>query len=142
MRRTSPLKRTTMRQKRRRRQPVQIELKRAFRAAALAQRVCAVTGSNGAWDAHHVIEAQELRRRGGDDLWNTRNALRLARRVHERHTTATELVPLKALTDENLEFAVDLMGLSAYVYLTRHYAGRDERLELLIAELGAPDACG
>jgi len=142
MRRSSGLKRTQMRRKPRPRAPLSDIPRQAFRAAARAQRACAVTGSTGPWDAHHVIERGHLKRTWPDHEWSPENALRLSKRVHERHTTATERVPLRCLTDENLAFAVGLMGVAAHGYLTRRYAGHDERLELLIAELGAPDACG
>lgn len=107
-----------------------------FHDTARAQRVCAVTRVIGPWQAHHVIEAQEIKRRGGD-IWDPRNALRLSVRAHERHTLAVRRVKLTELRDENLEFAFELMGAAAYVYLTRMYAGFDLRVELLLAELEA-----
>lgn len=113
-----------------------------FWLAALAQGCCAVTGYTGRdWQAHHVVERQELRRRRENE-WDPRGALRLERRVHERHTDAVRRVPLRCLTDENIAYAIELMGVGAHPYLKRYYSGHDERLELAIAELGAPDACG
>lgn len=149
LKRRSGLKRNaTMRQKMRARtrrdvppgqRPPEVQ---AFWEAARDQGVCAVTGYRGRdWEAHHVVEAQELRGRRVNE-WDPRNALRLSRRVHERHTLALKRVPLNCLTDENIEYAVELMGVGAYPYLKRYYSGHDERLELAIAELGAPDAAG
>lgn len=51
-------------------------------------------------------------------------------------------MPLSAISDAVIEFAFELMGLAAYVYLRRMYDGFDERVELAVAEYGAPDACG
>lgn len=112
-----------------------------FREAAQAQKCCQVSNSGGPWDPHHVIEKQEIRKRGGD-IWDTRNALRISERVHSQHTLAVKRIPIKKLRDENIEFAFELMGLAAYVYLRRMYDGFDERVELAVAEYGAPDACG
>lgn len=100
-----------------------------FREAAQAQRVCAVTGSTGKWDAHHVVEAAWLRRNAPDSVFDQRNALRLLKRVHERHTNAYQRVPLVALRAENIAFAFDVMGPAAYDYLKRHYSGEDPRIE-------------
>lgn len=124
-----------------RRRAVDEEARLAFREAGRAQGVCQVSGSRGPWDAHHVIEAQELRRRQTDE-WDSRNVLRVSRRVHEQHTLAVKRIPLRCLTDENVAYAFELMGLAAYPYLRRFYDGHDERVELALAELGAPDACG
>ena len=100
-----------------------------FYEAARRQRVCAVTHRAGRWQPHHVIEKQEVKRRGGD-IWDPRNALRLETPVHERHTNAVERVLLSRLTDANLEYAFELMGRAAYVYLTARYSGYDPRVEL------------
>lgn len=110
----------------------------AFWAAAEAQRVCAKCGKpTRTWDAHHVVEKQELRNRGLD-VWDPRNALRLCGKFgptcHGQHTNAAERVPLSALTDENIEFAFDVLGAFAYDYLKRRYAGEDWRVEVRLCK--------
>lgn len=80
---------------------------------------CAVSG---AWadDAHHVIPKQSLKRRNlHAHLWDARNGIPLARRVHERHTTAVERIERSALPPAAEEFAAEL-GLSHL--LERYYA--------------------
>lgn len=143
-----PKRKLTMRQKSRARarrgvpQGQRAPGQQVFWEAARDQGRCAVSGYAGRdWQAHHVVERQELHRRREDE-WDPRNALRLKRRVHEQHTIAKERIPLKCLTDENIRYAVELMGVAAHPYLKRYYSGHDERLELAIAELGAPDAAG
>ena len=110
-------------------------LRQAFRDAARFQGICAVAGHRGPWDAHHVVEAKWLKVNAPTLLWDPRNALRLSKRVHERHTNWVRRVPLKALRDENIAFAFSVMGAGAYDYLRRHYAGPDERIELALAEV-------
>lgn len=105
-----------------------------FHEAAREQYRCAVTGIRGAWQPHHVIEQQEITRRGGD-IYDPRNALRLALRAHERHTLAVRRVRASELKDCNIDFAFELMGRGAYPYLMRMYDGTDTRIELAIAEL-------
>ena len=108
---------------------------RAFLQAAWEQRACAVSGGSDAgkdgrknWEAHHVVEKRWLKA-NFKFLWDPRNALRLAPRVHSRHTSRMKPVPLSCLTDENIEYAFEVMGSSAYDYLTRLYDGEDERVE-------------
>lgn len=105
-----------------------------FRQAAQMQIACAVTGSTGPWDAHHVIESQEVGRRGGD-RYEPRNALRLSYLAHNQHTSAMRSVRLTELRDENVDYAFELMGPAAYPYLIRMYDGTDVRVERAIAEL-------
>lgn len=112
-----------------------------FWEAARDQKVCAVTGTRGPWDAHHVVERQWLRQRGLDE-WDPRNALRVIKPVHARHTSAVKRIPLRCLTEESVSYAFELMGLAAHPYLHRHYEGEDPRVEKLVAQFGAPDACG
>lgn len=102
----------------------------SFRAEARYQGRCAVCGSDGDFDAHHVVERQELRRRGLDQF-PIGNSLRLCKRgrCHDRHTSALARVPLTALTEGNLDYAFGALGAYAYDYLARRYAGADPRLE-------------
>ena len=49
-----------------------------FRETARLQRCCAVCGTMGAWQAHHVVSRQQLKKAGeGWREWDERNALRL-----------------------------------------------------------------
>lgn len=146
MKRT-PLTRSSNLRKRRSRPKARITvggyLPHDFWLAAQAQGHCAVTkapaGRKGPWEAHHVIEKQEVGSRGGD-RYDPRNALRLNELAHTRHTRAVRRVRLQELRDENIAFAFELMGRAAYVYLNRMYDGTDTRVELAIAELEANDA--
>jgi hypothetical protein len=90
------LSRSRMRSKKLRIEPPDPEAKAredaerlAFKMAAAGQVVCAVCGRGGNFDAHHVIEQQELKDRGLW-LWDPRNALRLCARpdmgCHQQHT--------------------------------------------------------
>jgi hypothetical protein len=109
-----------------------------FRRAAWLQRACAVTGDARDWDpkigknweAHHVVEAAELKRRNRFDvLWDERNALRLRPDIHRRHTNRMEPVPLRCLSQENIDFAFEVLGASARDYLETKYTGSDARVQ-------------
>lgn len=76
---------------------------------------CAVTGVSsrdihvGYIECHHVLSRQQLRRHGhGDKVWDARNGIPLAPRVHERHTLAVERVPRASLPVAAEEFAAEL----------------------------------
>jgi hypothetical protein len=100
----------------------------AFREAAREQRVCAVTGQGGrAYHAHHAVRVQDVRAHGGDPH-DPRNALRLAAQAHLDHHSGAHRIALTALTDQNIEYAFELMGPRAFDYLRRHYDGEDPRL--------------
>lgn len=84
---------------------------------------------------HHVVYRQEVEREGGD-TGDARNALALCVTCHARHhgRQPGRVVELVVLRDENIEYAVDLLGAGrAYNYLRRRYAGSDPRVEALIA---------
>lgn len=107
----------------------------AFWEAARDQRVCAVTGKAGEFEAHHVV-AKEFLKRLGKDPWDPRNALRLLPRIHEQHTNAFDadhIVRIRQLKDVNIEYAFEVLGAGAHFYLRRHYAGYDPRIELALA---------
>lgn len=93
---------------------------------------CQICGSRQNLVQHHVIFNQELRRAGGDP-YDPRNALTLCHGIgdgcHPKFHQRTAPIPLTALSDENLAFAFELMGVRAVNYLTRHYSGEDFRLE-------------
>lgn len=110
----------------------------SFLRAAWGQRACAVSGDSRDWDpkvgknweAHHVVEASELKRRNRFDvLWDERNALRLTPDVHRRHTNRMEPVPLRCLTQDNIDFAFEVLGASARDYLATKYSGADARVQ-------------
>lgn len=128
--RSSPLKRGKglKRTGRKRRTPEEEWAHREFVEAAREQRVCAVTGKRGPFDPHHVVEQQWLTREGLP-LDDRRNALRLSPDVHANHTTKTTKVPMRCLTDANIEYAFEVMGIRAVDYLARHYEGTDPRYE-------------
>lgn len=99
---------------------------------ARSQGVCAVCGKGGPFEAHHVLERQELSRRGLPEF-DTRGALRLCKEAvgncHSRHTTATRRVKFSELTEENISYAFEALGPFAIDYLTRRYEVDDGRVE-------------
>ncbi|MDQ1584508.1 MAG: hypothetical protein QOF36_2562 [Microbacteriaceae bacterium] len=108
-----------------------------FRMAAARQVVCAVCRRGGSFDSHHVIEKQELERRGLWK-WDPRGALRLCKGAlgcHDQHTYkgGADRVPLAKLTTENIDYAFEVLGPFAYDYLKRRYSGEDPRVERRLA---------
>lgn len=71
-------------------------------------------------DAHHCVEAQELRKR---DLpvYDRRNALALCSDCHERHTNASSRVPFRKLSAVNVAYAYEVLGPFAGDYLAKKY---------------------
>lgn len=130
MKRGNPLKRSAMK-----RRPLAVTSpeekaqKAAFRAEARFQRCCQVCGSIERWDAHHVIERQYLRINGFFQ-WDPADALRVCDNCHRPHTLRVKPIPLTALTDRNIDYAIDLLGAEkAVAYLHDNYAGTDPRLD-------------
>jgi 5-methylcytosine-specific restriction endonuclease McrA len=77
----------------------------------------------GAWwqavtRSHHVIYRQHL---PVDKEWDPRNAMPVCDPCHERHHNASRRIPLSALSEENLEFASEVLGEAAPYYLERRY---------------------
>lgn len=71
-------------------------------------------------DPHHVVLDQHVRNEHGD-RWDGRNALSICRLHHERHHGAESWkVPTLCLRDENIEFAVELLGRRRAVTYIRH----------------------
>lgn len=109
----------------------------SFWQEARYQRVCAHCNGAGNFHAHHVVDKGTLKRTcgfEGDDLYDTRNALRLCeglntRRCHFNHEFGHVKVKMSELTDDNIEYAFEVLGAAAYDYLHRHYAGGDTRVE-------------
>lgn len=88
---------------------------------------CIVTAADARWprdfpyrfQVHHPIEKSVLRARGlYDYVWDPRNGVIVATRVHERHTNAVERIPLDLLPARCREFSVEL-GPWAEVQLER-----------------------
>lgn len=112
----------------------------SFHLEARSQRVCAVCQKATVFEAHHVVEKQELRRRG-EPKFDTRNALRLCKPLHgknchSRHTTGTRRVKVSELTVDNLDYAFEVLGAYAYDYLRSFYADDDGRLAERLALTG------
>jgi hypothetical protein len=68
--------------------------------------------------SHHVIYRQHL---PVEYEWDPRNAMPVERDHHERHHNASRRIPLTALSEENLEFASEVLGEAAEYYLARRY---------------------
>lgn len=99
-----------------------IEARLRFREAARAQRVCQnpdCRRPTAAWDPHHVVYEQELRRRGLP-IYDPRNALRVCRRCHQNHHHMQPL-PQIALTTSHLTYAKEALGEFHIDYLNRRY---------------------
>ena len=79
---------------------------------------CLKISWGGSHRAHHVIYRQHL---PVDKEWDPRNAMACCDPCHERHHSAAKRLPLAALTEENLEFAREVLGEAADYYLARRY---------------------
>ena len=103
----------------------------AFRDEARWQRVCANRdcGSSGHFHAHHVVDKAILRNRchlDGNELYDTRNALRLCEgldgnRCHMQFENRRVAIRTRWLTDANIEYAFEKLGLYAADYLRAEY---------------------
>lgn len=71
---------------------------------------------------HHVVYRQHVRKAGGDE-WDPRNALTLCARCHLSHHRFGRVFPLVLLPDVAIEFAFELLGPAAGIYLPRRYSG-------------------
>lgn len=102
---------------------VAIENRRLFQDAARGQGICQapdcpVTSNH---DPHHVIYEQHLKDRGLP-RYDARNALRLCRGCHHRHHfTPGWRLPTAALREENIAYAVLVLGEYAIDYFRRYY---------------------
>jgi hypothetical protein len=105
----------------------QISNPSSFWHEAQFQRVCAVCHGVGPFDAHHVVDKQTLRRQGlqRNDLYDTRNALRLCSRFgnncHFQHENRRRIVKTGELLDRNIEYAWEVLGSYAVDFLRREY---------------------
>lgn len=112
----------------------------SFHAEARFQRVCAACGKARPFHAHHVIYKQDLQRtlgiRDGKDhaLYDTRGALRLCKvtgdNCHFRHHHYIKQVETAKLTDDNIAYAFEVLGLYGADYLRAKYDDslRDPRI--------------
>lgn len=94
----------------------------SFRAEARWQRVCAICGAGGAFQAHHVVPKHVLRRLGLP-LYDPRNALRLCTQCHmlfEWGGPGKVPIPVLRLTDQNICYVWETLGV-AVVRLERKY---------------------
>lgn len=115
----------------------------SFHNEAAYQRVCGHCGRFGAFQAHHVVDKQTLRVRCGivgDAAYDTRNALRLCapftnNNCHMQFENRRIEIRLTSLTDDNIDYAFEVLGAYAYEYLHREYAGEDARVERKLGEL-------
>lgn len=76
---------------------------------------------------HHVCYRQTVKREGGDQ-WDLRNALVVGVEMtcdcHSRQHTGSQRIPLPLVSNEAVEFAVELLGqFPAALYFASHYQG-------------------
>lgn len=114
------MKRTPLKRGRRRSLSQEERVQAAWFAEAVHYKACAMCGGSRPVQAHHVVEAQELRRRHLRP-YDARNALALCSDCHERHTNASVRVPFRKLTAQNVSYAYEVLGPSAGDYLARKY---------------------
>lgn len=89
---------------------------------------CRVCLMKRAAHTHHVFYEGELRRRGLPK-YDHANLMALCVDCHFNHHNGSKRIPLSLLTEENLEYAFNILGAYAYDWLRRRYAGEDLRLE-------------
>lgn len=120
---TFKVPRATMRRKHGGRPSERVRLNMAAFKAATVYLPCVVCGAQSGWGrpihAHHVVYRQHL---PVEREWDPRNAAPVCDGCHERHHNASRRIPLAALSEENLEFAREVLGTVASVYLARRYA--------------------
>lgn len=118
----------------------------SFHAEARYQRVCAACGQARPFHAHHVVYEQELRRTLGlpkrhPGLYDTRGALRLCcvmdANCHLRHHHGIRVVRTEKLTDDNIAYAFEVLGLYGADYLRAKYDDGLHDSRIMKAELEA-----
>lgn len=107
-----------------------------FRDAVLPGR-CRVCGRRGVV-AHHVVYKQELRKRGLLE-YDVRDAMPLCDLCHARHHNRSQPIPIQMLTDGHIDFAFEVLGPAALIYLARRYdcSTPDSRLGMKKKEVDA-----
>lgn len=105
----------------------------SFWAEARSQRVCAVCGSAGDFHAHHVVPKERLKKKGLlHRLYDPRNALRLCAgldsdQCHMEFENVKVVIETEMLTDENICFIYETLGVAGQNLLEREYTGVDRR---------------
>ena len=79
---------------------------------------------------HHCVYRQELRKHGGS-LKDARNLVPMALDCHFSHHAGSRRLLLSMLPDSAFEYAGELLGEYAPLWLARYYRGDDPRLEAL-----------
>jgi 5-methylcytosine-specific restriction endonuclease McrA len=99
---------------------------------------CRVCGSRWKLQGHHTLYRQHLRAEGADE-WDLRGQLTVCGRCHRDHHAAVKRIPVSALRDDNIVFALDLLGERAIGYIGRYYfddGSLEERLDAATAISG------
>lgn len=99
---------------------------------------CDVCGNVGKLTRHHIVKEVEVRQVDGAP-WDLRNSLKLGHhlfggkcRCHRRHHDRFALIPMSAIPDEAIVFAVETLGVTgARLAFERAYAGAAEDPRLL-----------
>jgi hypothetical protein len=78
--------------------------------------------------SHHIFYEAELRDRGLP-RYDQANLMALCLDCHFNHHNGSRRISLTLLTDENLDYAFNILGAYAYDWLGRRYAGADPRLD-------------
>lgn len=95
---------------------------KSFWLEARSQRVCRRCGSTGAFQAHHVVAKQTLKRERAP-LYDPRNSMRLCVNCHMSFEGGGVEITLASLTQQEICFAFEALGSGAGVHLERRYAG-------------------
>ena len=99
---------------------------------ARLRRECELCGSKDRIRNHHIIYAQHVRKRGGNE-WDPRNAISLCISCHARQHSGTSFRILVCdLPDEFWPFGKELLGDALWDYLARHYDDGNTKLEGLL----------
>lgn len=82
---------------------------------------CAVCDVEPTHTLHHVVYAQHVRDKHGDE-WSPDDALPICRDCHDDHHSGSDWrIPVDALLERNRDFMADLLGEAAGDYLRRYY---------------------
>lgn len=104
---------------------------RSFYEEGRYQRMCAGCGATGAFEVHHVVSKQRLKRLGRlDVLYDPRNALRLCEGLGTNQCHHKLTIPTSALLPDNICFMWEVLDVAGHNYLERHYSGVDRRFTL------------
>lgn len=99
---------------------------------ARLRRECEICGDVDRVRNHHIIYAQHVRKRDGDE-WDPRNAISLCMSCHSRHHSGTSFRILVCdLPQDFWAFGNELLGDALWDYLARHYDDGNSKLEDLL----------